>query len=167
VIRKIFIRLGACVAVGLSGCASEPRFFNVANVEIVLPTGSDTDYAVGQSYATQRELLATRQTTGLWASAYALTGQNLDLVDAETQPYWSLLGRQLPDVVVVTAGTTLKIIQVEPPSGNGVGAVPHILAEFTSGPLQGKRVAVAAVSREKRFVDPEFLAPEVQLPSRS
>jgi len=164
--RKIAARTGLWLLfIGLTGCASEPMLLVVNQVELALPTGTDTDYAIGDKFHTRRELLAKRQPVSMWGSEFQLAGQDSDLTESDTQPsLWS--GYRLPDVVVIRENTSLKIVKVEPVVANIPGAVPRIYAEILDGPLKGKRVSLAGISRERRLIDPEFLARNVELSSR-
>ncbi|HZZ73698.1 MAG TPA: hypothetical protein VFE24_15715 [Pirellulales bacterium] len=115
-----------------------------------------TDYAVGQHYATRRELMARRLPGGGWSSQYYLTGND----SAErVVPEKSLFNWSDPEQATIVAGTHLKITQIQPPDKSAGQSAPLIFGEVLDGPLKGKRVFLSSISCERRFVDPEFLVP--------
>ena len=115
-----------------------------------------TDYAVGDTYSTRRDLLAKKLPGPGWKFQYVLTGNN----SAETiVPERSLFFWRSPEQASLPIGTRLKIAEIQPPDKSAGQSAPQVIAEFVDGPLKGKRTSLSTVSRERRFVDPEFLVP--------
>ncbi len=146
------------VAILLSGCGAlgdRPALFGGSDKELV---GSfrTTDYSVGETYRIRRDLLARKIPGNSWNPQYYLSGNDAtEEIPAST----GFLSFSSPDQASLPLGTRFKVTKIEPVKSTEPGSFPHIYGEVLDGSLKGKQVLLSTVSRERRFIDPEFVEP--------
>ena len=150
------LALAGCESSFGNGLLSNRQMLFGASDKELVGSFRTTDYAVGETYSTKRDLLAKKLPGPGWKVQYFLTGNN----SAETiVPERSFFSWGSPEQASLPIGTRLKIAEILPADKANGQSAPQVVAEILDGPLKGKRVALSTISREHRFRDPEFLTP--------
>ena len=146
----------ACWVLLLAGCGAlddRRALFGGSSGETV---GSfrATDYAVGETYRIRRDLLARRMPGAPWSSQYYLSGND---ATGEIPDGKSVFALSPPELAAIPLGTRVKVTKVEPATSAEPSAFPKIYAEVLDGNMKGKKVLLSTISRERRYIDPDFV----------